>query len=661
MKSDGRGIHCAMLALAATLATAVLPGSAGAQRAGSGGQALAPLRLVTPATFDSAVAHGTRTRTGVPGRRYWQNSADYTIAATVTPADSMLRGEEAITYRNESPDTLRHVVFHLYQNLMAAEAARESPAPAATGGMRIELLQIGDRSLAVPENRVGQAPDSAAPRVYGTLMLVALPRPIPPGASERFHLKWSFTIPGDWAPRMGMVNTTTAQIAQWYPQIAVYDDLHGWDLQQYTGTGEFYLDYGHFRYSVTIPAGYIVGGSGTLTNADQVLTQAERAALARAAGSDDVQHVVTAAGFGAGRATAGAAGSSLTWSFDADSVRDVAFSFSDHYLWDATSAVVDSATGRRALVNVMYREGAPLFDQVWKMARAALETHSSRMVPYPWPQLTETEGGSGGMEYPMTVFVQAYPDLYREDEVSAHEIGHEWFPMLVGSNETRYGWQDEGLNTFDTFFATDAFLPDSLQRRGVEENATEYLDFIRTEDEDLPMMSPANAFGVLNAGYGVEAYAKPSTALWVLYKTLGHDAFYKAYRAYIHAWEYRHPTPWDFFDTFDHVTGQDLDPFWHQWFFTRDRLDQAITGVTQAAGSVRVTVANAGRIYAPIDITATLAGGKKVSWRVPVTVWYDGRARTTPSHEVSGRVTRVELDAAHDFPDVDRANNVWPR
>jgi hypothetical protein len=625
--------------------------------------ALGPIEIVPPPSFDSAIAHGTRSPNGAPGPRYWQNRVDYRIAAQITPADSMLTGRETISYRNNSPDTLTRVVFHLYQNLMGPYAPREQAVPSFTQGMVVDSLYAGGRALALPDNQIGRAPGRSDVRIYGTLMLVPLPSPLAPGDTESFRVSWHFTIPGAFAPRMGMQDDSTAQIAQWYPQIAVYDDVHGLDVQQYTGTGEFYLEYGHFQYSVMLPAGFIVGGTGTLMNPEQVLTTPEREALRRAAGSDTVVHVVTDDDFGPGKATAAATspGGTLTWTFDADSVRDVAFSFGSHYLWDATSAVVDSGTGRRSTVHVMYRKGAPLFDRVWSMAKAALETHSSRMVPYPWPQLTETEGGSGGMEYPMTVFVEAYRDLYREDEVSAHEIGHEWFPMLVGSNETRYGWQDEGLNTFDTFFATDAYLPDSLRRHGVEENMAQYVQFVTHADEDLQIMSPANAFGVSNAGYGIEAYAKPAIALWALRSILGDETFSKAYRTYIRRWEYKHPTPWDFFHTFNDVTGQDLDAFFQPWFFTRDKLDQAVTAVTQAHGRVTVTVANRGRLYAPIDVTATLAGGATVQWREPMSVWYDGRQLARTSHAVSGAVRSVTLDAARDFPDVDWSNNTWTK
>lgn len=641
------------------LALALLALSGGLARAQEAGSALAPLRVPVPPAFERAVAKGTRTMTGEPGPAYWQNHAEYDIQATVTPSDSLLSGVETVVYHNESPDTLPFVIFRLYQNLMGPYGAREQPVPATTGGMMIDSLAVGDLTVRVPESQVGQRPDSTWAQVYGTLMRVPMLPAIPPGGSATFHVRWHFTIPGEWAPRMGMVDSTTAQIAQWYPQIAVYDDLHGWDFERYTGTGEFYVDYGTFRYSVTLPAGTIVGGSGVLENPDEVLTDAERAALERAANGDAIVHVLTAADFGSGKATKGAPGETLTWHFRADSVRDVAFSFSDHYLWDATRAVVDSTSGRIAMVHVLYRPGAPGFDQVAAMARAALETHSSRMVSYPWPQLTETEGGSGGMEYPMTVFVQAYEDLYRMDEVSAHEIGHEWFPMLVGSNETRYGWLDEGLNTYSTFFATDAFLPDSFRGHGLKSSQEGYLGFVTGADEDLQMMSPANAFGVWNSGYGVEAYAKPSAVLWELRATLGPETFDAAFREYVRRWSYLHPSPWDFFHAIEDVAREDLDPFWYQWFFTRQRLDQSIVHVEREGERLDVTVHNDGQIYAPIVVTATTADGKTVTWTEPMSRWYDGRETVTTSHSLSGRAVKVELDAARDFLDVDRDDNVW--
>ncbi|MFQ5690330.1 MAG: M1 family metallopeptidase [Gemmatimonadota bacterium] len=652
----------AFLAVAVVLAGGSVPLVAQGTHGGSS-PVLGPLELVTPVPLEKAIEAGTRSRSGAPGPNYWQNSADYDIRAQVSPRDSLLTAAETVLYHNRSPDTLKAVIFHLYQNLMSPWAARQQPASPerVTAGLVVDGLVAQGQAVSVPDNIVGRAEGRRSARIRGTLMFVPLPSPLVPGDSAAFQVTWHFTIPGARAPRMGMQDPSTAQIAQWYPQIAVYDDVHGWDAQQYTGTGEFYLDYGRFRYSVTIPAGYIVGGTGTLQNPEEVLTAKEREALARAARSDEVVHVLTELEFGAGTATAGAPGQSLTWTFAADSVRDVAFSFGNHYLWDATRALVDRDKGRYAAVNVLYRKGAPRFDQVADMARAALEVHSRLMVPYPYSQLTETEGGSGGMEYPMTVFVGAYEDAFREDGVTAHEIGHEWFPMLVGSNETRYGWQDEGLNTFDTFFATDEFFPDSMRGRGLRESQKSYLTFVRQADEDLSMMSPANSFGVAQSGYGVEAYSKPSAALWALRSILGDETFRKAYRAYIHRWSYRHPTPWDFFETFDDVTGRDLGWFWEPWFFERQRLDQRVAGVSQSEGQVAVTVESRGGLYAPVDVTATLADGKTAHWREPASVWFGGQARVTTRHPVAGLVTKVALDVARDFPDIDRKNDVWKR
>lgn len=230
--------------------------------------------------------------------------------------------------------------------------------------------------------------------------------------------------------------------------------------------------------------------------------------------------------------------------------------------------------------------------------------------------------------------------------------------MLVGSNETRYGWQDEGLNTFDTFFATDDYLP-ALKRHGLDIAQTDYLRFVTTADEDLQTMSPSNAFGVVDGGYSVEMYRKPSASLWALRSILGAGRFDRAYRTYIRRWEYKHPTPWDFFHTMSDVAGENLNWFWGPWFFSRGRLDQAVAGVTQRGNAVTVTIANRGELYAPIDLTATLANGTTVSWRERASVWFGGAAQVTSRHQVAGAVRSVEIDAERNFPDVDRTNNTW--
>ncbi|HKK27545.1 MAG TPA: hypothetical protein VKB18_05655, partial [Gemmatimonadota bacterium] len=382
----GPAARFALVALVALLSAPLGSAPLAAQQGGgSGGPALARLEPVVPMPLQRAVEAGTRSRTGAPGPKYWQNGADYDIRARVSPRDSLLSASERVVYHNRSPDTLEVVVFHLYQNLMSPWPRRERPTEPgiATRGMVVERLVAQGRPVEIPDNMRGEPAEAGGATIYSTLLTVPLPEPLAPGDSAVFEASWHFTIPpshvqapGCWGGcRMGMQDPGTAQIAQWYPQIAVYDDVHGWDAGQYTGTGEFYLDYGHFRFSVTIPAGYIVGGTGTLQNPGDVLTDRERSALERASKSDEVVHVLTPDDFGAGSATRGAPGQALTWRFDADSVRDVAFSFGDHYRWDATRALVDPDHGRYAAVNVFWRPGAPRFDQVAAMARSALETH----------------------------------------------------------------------------------------------------------------------------------------------------------------------------------------------------------------------------------------------------------------------------------------------
>ncbi|HET6616270.1 MAG TPA: M1 family peptidase, partial [Gemmatimonadota bacterium] len=301
-------------------------------------RALAPLEVRPSPAFLSAVTNGTRTQTGEPGPRYWQQRADYTIEATVDPRPRRLNGRETITYTNNSPDTLRIVTFHLYQNLFTAGAVRGRQVP-ITGGMELLSLSVDGQDREVDPD------DNRHTIQQGTVMAVRLPAPLEPGGGKvTFEVAWSFTIPeGEGVPRMGMVDSTTGQIAQWYPQVAVYDDLSDWDTRQYLSNGEFYLEYGTYDLAVTVPAGTIVVATGALQNAAEVLAPAILERVSRAVTGDEIVHVVTEGDFGAGRATLGADGETLTWRFHAEDVRDAAFAFSDHYLMDMASGIVDPA------------------------------------------------------------------------------------------------------------------------------------------------------------------------------------------------------------------------------------------------------------------------------------------------------------------------------
>lgn len=624
--------------------------------AGAQERALAPLEVRPSPAFLAAVEAGTRTATGEPGPRYWQQRADYAIDVTIEPRTRLLTGRETITYTNNSPDTLRIVTFHLYQNLFAEGAVRGRGVP-ITGGVDLSSLSVDGQSREVdPE-------DNRHTIQEGTVMAVRLPAPLAPGGGQAtFEVAWSFTIPeGQGVPRMGMVDSTTGQIAQWYPQIATYDDLAGWDTRQYLSNGEFYLEYGTFDLAVTVPAGTIVGATGELQNAAEVLPEEIRARLERAAEGDDVVHVVTEADFGPGTATVGQAGETLTWRFHAENVRDAAFAFGDHYLWDASSGLVDPETGRRTTVHALYRPSAGTWTESARMTKDAIETFSRNVYPYAYPHITSSEGLVGGMEYPMIVFVADFDTEQRTQRVIAHELGHMWFPMMVGSDETAYAWMDEGVDTFITIFAAEHYYPESTERAEVRGAYEQYT--AGSSVQGLSLMTPPDAIAAAGGSVGILGYRHPASALLALRAILGDETYDRALTEYTRRWLYKHPTPWDFFHTFESVTGRDLDWFWVPWFYGPGVSDQAIADVEvlQMGGRNHVVVAvrNDGTVISPVILRITTADGATTTVDAPATRWFEGREEIAVEGAVDGEVAKVELDPEGLFADVDPSDDVW--
>lgn len=568
---------------------------------------------------------------------------------TIDPATRTLTGEETIRYANHGPDTLGIVFFHLYQNLFREGAVRTRFVP-LTGGMTITSMTVDgvEREVDPTDNRhtIEQS----------TVMAVRLPSPLVPGETATFEVGWTFTIPaGENVPRMGMVDETTGQIAQWYPQIATYDDLTGWDTRQYLANGEFYLEYGDWDLAVTVPAGYLVAATGELVNPEEVLPGAIRDRLARATG-DEIVHVVTEADFGAGTATLGAEGETLTWRFRAEDVRDAAFAFSDHYLWDATTGVVDEESGRRTRVHAFYRPSADTWVESAKMTKDAIEVFSRNVYPYAYPHITSTEGLVGGMEYPMIVFVRNFGDEETTHRVIAHELGHEWFPMMVGSDENSWAWMDEGVNTFITIFAAEHYYPESTERAQVRQA---YRQYARQTNVPLEVMDPPDAIAAGGGSVGVLAYRHPATALLALRNVLGEETFDRALTEFTDRWLFKHPTPWDFFNTFEDVAGRDLDWFWQPWFHGPGVNDLAIERVEAEGGEVIVTVRNEGTVIVPVALRATNATGETVDVTAGAERWFGGERTIAIEVEIDGEVTRIELDPDDLYADTDESDDVW--
>ncbi|MBV9775228.1 MAG: M1 family metallopeptidase, partial [Gemmatimonadetes bacterium] len=448
------------------LALALLASAGGAAAQSTDGGAgvpdtslFAPLQLWPSPT-------AIRTGSGAPGSAYWQNRADYQLSATIDTAAKTLRGQLRLRYTNNSPDTLRYVWLQMEQNAFKSNslnsyyfsADSRFGARGFEGGDVVEkLVQVGGDGRETPLRS----------RTQETMMKVDLAEPLAPGRTATLSIAWHFLVPEHGADRMGR-DGALYELAQWYPRVAVYDDVRGWNTEPYLGQGEFYLEYGNYDYEVTVPAGYIVAGTGMLTNPQEVLTAAQVSRLEQARRSDTPVHIVTAAELSNGAARPRRTGT-MTWKFHADNVRDVAWAGAPNYLWDASS-------WKGILAQAYYRPSAidPWRDAA-DQSRMSIQEYSDRWFRYPYPQISAVEGPISGMEYPMVAMEAKSKDVYDLYNVVTHEIGHMWFPMIVGSNERVHMWQDEGLNTFINTFSEARRYPergDQLARAG-EERALE--------------------------------------------------------------------------------------------------------------------------------------------------------------------------------------------
>jgi Peptidase family M1 domain len=677
------------LLLAALLSRPLSPAAA---QEPSGPKPVQPTRPLTLPAFQPAIAdtgifspapfppgNEIRRADGAPGREYWQQRVDYTIKVTLDTAEKRLSGTASIKYTNNSPDTLRYVWLQLDQNLFRPGStgsllfASESRFGGAgfKGGFEIDRVTQcvdtagprGNRAAAPRRTtRARTRPKSTAPpspcpavslrsRVDDTMMYMDLVRPIAPGASTQFELSYGFNIPEHGADRMGR-DGSLYEMAQWYPRMAVYDDVNGWNTDQYLGQGEFYLEYGNIEYEVTLPAGYIVAGTGVLVNPDEVLTASQRDRLALAAKSDSTVHILSEPELRSGAARPTGEGL-LTWRFRAENVRDAAWAASPEYLWDASS-------WQGTLAQAYYRPSAL---ETWKdaarMSRYSIQEYSTRWFRYPYPQMSAIEGPVSGMEYPMVAMEargKSGPDLFR---VVTHEIGHSWYPMIVGSDERRYAWMDEGFNTFINTFAEENFW----QRNDSAVRLQERQLVIRTDQTPTaqPIMTPANRYKT-SANLLSLAYLKPSVALLALRnKVLAPAVFDSAFREYTRRWAFKHPQPADFFRTVDEISGRDLSWFWRGFFYTTATLDQSVESVKgETGGATDVVVANLGDAVMPVELQLSYDDGTSQLVKLPVEVWYQGDRYTYADH--SGKaISGATVNPDGTFPDAMPANDAWKR
>ncbi|HEV8455765.1 MAG TPA: M1 family metallopeptidase [Gemmatimonadales bacterium] len=608
--------------------------------------------------FERAVTNGTRSRSGTPGPRYWQQWADYRLEAELNPVSKRLTGKGSVTYYNRSPDTLKEVYVQLLHNIFAPNSRHNTDVPWAVEGIELGRVAVQGQELKRAEA------DAPGYQVDGTVMRIQLPQALPPGGSVVFDFTWKLRIPPDGAPRGGQ-DGEVFYINYWYPQMAVYDDINGWQIDQYLGNAEFYMGYGNYDVALTVPAGWLVDATGRLQNPAEVLSPQTRARLDSAGRAPGIIHVVTDLDRDPGKATTAGTNGKLTWRFRAEKVRDVSWATSARYLWDATNAVVGDATGDgRPDTTAIYSFYRPEqrrishWDESARYSRHSIEFFSKYLAPYPYPHMSAVDGPTscGGMEYPMMTCIGGQWDTLGLYEVTAHEIGHMWFPMIVGSDEKRYAWMDEGLTQFDQSQAMDDFF------KGFDDearNRKNYLDIAEMGSE-VELMHHGDRFPTY-ASYGAATYYKPASVLVALRGVLGAETFHKAYAEYIRRWSYKHPSPYDFFHTFEDVSGKDLSWFWRSWFFETWKLDQAIDTVTPAGDSLEIVIENRGRAQMPVLLAVTRAGGRVDRLTIPAGVWFTGGRRHAIRIAREPMVKSIEIDTEKDFPDLDRSNQVWPR
>ncbi len=659
----------ALLAAAAAPAQrdleALVAGAPPHLRAGLPGERRAVRRDVPlTRTIRRGLAAGTRSLDGTPGPAYWQLRTDFDIRARLDETTQTLHGSETITVHNTSPDELRRLYLRLDHNLFRFGVPRGSSVPAeqtegmvvtriAVDGGDVPLLSNGRR----PRSRERRAGATGLDRTVGSILLA---EPIPAGAKAEVEIDWRTKLPGGGGGRGHRMtqrwDDTLFQPTQWFPRLCKYDDIHGWVTQPYLGPSEFYNNFGTFDVALDVPGGWLVSGTGTLQNADEVLSETVRARLAKVTASDDEVVIVAEDERGSGKATA--AGDRLTWRFHADLVNDFAWATARDYVWKATRATIPER-GPVPIHMLYLPRRANLFRRAGALTRHALEFYSELWIPYEFPQLTLQDGPSAGMEYPMVI--------NSNQGAADHEAAHQWWPMMLGTNETMYGWMDEGFNSYMNILsgAHARGRVANLDGRGQSYGR-------RTGDEsEAPMMWSANYGG---EQYGFVTYMKVSMMLSMLGGIVGDDQVQAGIKQYAEVWLFKHPSPWDFAFFMSDYLQMDLGWFWYYWLWTTESVDGSVAGVRAEGDGVVVGVRQDGAMPAPIVLDVTFASGRApasvpggvlvgedvVRVTVPVEVWFDGRR----VHEVRlpcpiDALRQVELDPGGRFPDADRDDNQW--
>jgi hypothetical protein len=595
--------------------------------------------LTMPPDVSQAYAKGTRSLSGKPGKKYWENHGHYNISVTIAPPDRTVSGVEEITYFNNSPDTLHSLNMKLIVNVHLNPGRSGVVDP--KDGLKVDNIQVNgvkapwDNSTATTTNQ-----------------MVALSSPLMPHDSVKLNISWHYQL-SKRQGRDGVIDSTSFYVAYFYPKVSVYDDYRGWDTQPHTGSLEFYNDFNDYKLSVTVPKNFIVWSTGTLQNPTQVLQPEFAKKLQESMTSDSTIHIATVQDIANKNITAQNA--TNTWVWTATNITDVAFGISDHYDWDAASVVVDDKTQRRTAVQAAFADSSNDFHHYVQFARNSLYWFSRNLpgVPYPFPKTTSYQGFAD-MEYPMMVNDTHTPDLVFAELVQDHEIAHTYFPFYMGTNESRYAFMDEGwATTFELLIGT--------AERG-KAAADEFYKKFRVNrwthgphEKEMPIITPSPD---VTFGAGNNAYGKPSLSYLALKDMLGDKLFKKALLTYMSNWHGKHPIPWDYFNSMKEGSGKNLDWFFYNWFFTPYYIDIDLDKVEKTSNGYNLSIKNIGGFAIPFDAIVTYADGTADTIHQTPIVWEKDQKNISVSIKTSKEAKSITLDGGI-FVDADMKNNTW--
>ncbi len=605
-----------------------------------------------------------RAASGEPGHAYWQNRADYKINASLNEDKNELTGSVTINYKNNSPQELPFIWLQLDQNLYDLQSRGQAKMP-ATGRSRYgdakSTFNGGYKITSVQLITAGKPAENIPYVITDTRMQLRLAKALAARTGAvSVKIDYSYLIPQYGSDRTGILKTKNGNIyaiAQWYPRVCVFDDLQGWNTLPYLGASEFYLEYGDLEATLTVPASHIVVASGELLNAQEVLTPLQLKRYNQAKGSDAT---VTIRGESEVLdPTSRPSKATCTWKFAISNARDFAWATSKSFIWDA--AKINLPSGKKCLATSVYPSesaGVKGWGRATEYTKGSIENYSKRWFEFPYPVASNVASNVGGMEYPGIVFCGSTAQTEGLFGVTDHEFGHTWFPMIVGSNERKYGWMDEGFNTFINTLAGEDF--NKGEYKGAKTDWHQYARFIFGPTSEAMLNTP----DVLQErNIGLELYMKPGYALTLLREQiLGKDRFDYAFKKYIRDWKFKHPSPYDFFRSIENGAGEDLSWFWRGMFLENYKLDQAVTKVdyinNDAKNGALITIENLDQLAMPVVIEYTTKSGKTERKNLPVEIWQNNSSWKVKLNTTE-ELQKVVIDPDHSLPDMNSANNSW--